>query len=295
MLMISTSQKSDDEISRQTSSDQEDCIKENCDCHPKTINVISQEQELVLDILRKVEDEKVKQELFEVLQKSVNKPKIKKTVSPYNSNEILKIFNQKSPNDLTIKDLWEEIRQYKKEIKDLRQFTSLGFINIQEQINRIIINQRNLDDNQENLEEVLESSQANDEATDAYLNTVSMVIFRRWEVSLTIVIKDRFVLNIVTLIDLGSTLNCMQEGLAPTQFYEKTKQILSKGNGKRLTIKYKLSNAHICNQGICVKQTFILVRDLKEKALLGVPFLNSIYPIKVDDQGLRTTLLDKEI
>ena len=226
MLMISTSQKSDDEISRQTSSDQEDCIKENCDCHPKTINVISQEQELVLDILRKVEDEKVKQELFEVLQKSVNKPKIKKTVSPYNSNEILKRFNQKSPNDLTIKDLWEEIRQYKKKIKDLRQFTSLGFINIQEQINRIIINQRNLDDNQENLEEVLESSQANDEATDAYLNTVSMVIFRRWEVSLTI----------VTLIDLGSTLNCMQKGLAPTQFYEKTKQILSKGNGKDLPL-----------------------------------------------------------
>ena len=64
----------------------------------------------------------------------------------------------------------------------------------------------------------------------------------------------------------------MQEGLAPTQFYEKTKQILSKGNGKRLTIKYKLSNAHIRNQGICVKQTFIIVRDLKEKALLGVPF-----------------------
>ena len=56
-----------------------------------------------------------------------------------------------------------------------------------------------------------------------------------------------------------------------------------------------MSNAHICNQGIFIKQTFILVRDLKEKALLGVPFLNFIYPIKVNDQGLRTTLLDNEI
>ena len=62
--------------------------------------------------------------------------------------------------------------------------------------------------------------------TDAYLNTISRVIFQRWEVSLTI----------VTLIDLGSTLNCMQKGLAPTQFYEKTKQILSKGNGKDLPL-----------------------------------------------------------
>ena len=60
-------------------------------------------------------------------------------------------------------------------------------------------------------------------------------------------------------------------------------------------INYKLSNAHICNQDICIKQTFILVRTLKEKVLLGVPFLNSIYPIRVDNQGLRITLLDKGI
>ena len=53
-----------DEISSQTSSDQDNCIQGNCDCQPKTINVISQDQELVLDVLRKVKDEKVKQELF---------------------------------------------------------------------------------------------------------------------------------------------------------------------------------------------------------------------------------------
>ena len=56
-----------------------------------------------------------------------------------------------------------------------------------------------------------------------------------------------------------------------------------------------MSNAHICNQGICIKQTFILVRDLKENVTLRIPFLNSICSIRLDDQGLRTTLLDKEI
>ena len=100
----------DEETSSQTSSDQDDCIKGNCDCHPKTINFISQEQELVLDALRKVEDEKVKQELFEVFKKFIHKPKIKKYVSPYNLNEILLTFNQKFLKDLTIKDLQEEIR-----------------------------------------------------------------------------------------------------------------------------------------------------------------------------------------
>ncbi|KAL6340474.1 hypothetical protein AAG906_006138 [Vitis piasezkii] len=76
---------------------------------------------------------------------------------------------------------------------------------------------------------------------------------------------------------------------------KKTRQALFGANGKKLIIKYKLSNAHICNQGICIKQTFILVKDLKEKVLLGVPFLSSIFPMWVDDQGIRTKLLDKEI
>ena len=282
------------EISSQTSSNQEECIKGNCDCQPNTINVISQDQELVLDVLRKVEDEKTKQDLYEVFKKSIGKQEVKKTVNPYNLNEILTRFNQQYTKDITIKDLQEEIRQYRKEIKDLRQFTSLGFSHLQEQINRIII-QGNLVDNQENLEEVSESSQGNDKEADAYLNTVSRVIFQTWEVSLTIVVKNQFVFYIVALIDSRAALNCLQEGLVPIRFYEKTKQTLFGANSKKLYIKYKLSNAHVCNQGICIKQTFILVKDLKEKALLGVLFLSSIYPMWVDDQRIGTKLLDKEI
>ena len=52
---------------------------------------------------------------------------------------------------------------------------------------------------------------------------------------------------------------------------------------------------HIRNHDICIKQTFILVKNLKEKVLLGIPFLSSIYPLWVDNQGIRTKLLDKEI
>ena len=97
------------------------------------------------------------------------------------------------------------------------------------------------------------------------------------------------------MIDSGAASNCLQEGLVPINFCEKTKESLFGANGKRLAIKYKLSNAHICNQDIYIKQTFILVKDLKEKALLGVHFLSSIYPMWVDNQGIRTKLLEKEI
>ena len=54
------------DVSSQSSSDRDVCIKGNCNCCPKTINVISQDQEFILDTLRKVEDEKTKQNLYEV-------------------------------------------------------------------------------------------------------------------------------------------------------------------------------------------------------------------------------------
>ena len=82
------------EISSQTSSNQEECVKGNCNCRPKTINFISKGQELVLDILRKIEDEKTKQDLYEVFKKFVIKPEVKKTINPYNLNEILNRFDQ---------------------------------------------------------------------------------------------------------------------------------------------------------------------------------------------------------
>ena len=84
---------SSEEISSQTSSDQEECIKSNCDCQLKIINVISQDQELVLDVLRKVEDENTKQDLYDVFKKSVSKQEVKTIVNPYNLSEILTRFN----------------------------------------------------------------------------------------------------------------------------------------------------------------------------------------------------------
>lgn len=59
----------------------------------------------------------------------------------------------------------------------------------------------------------------------------------------------------------------------PTKFHEKTKQVIFGANSKRLKIEYKLSNAHIFNQGICIRQSFIVVQDLKENVILGVNFL----------------------
>ena len=143
--------------------------------------------------------------------------------------------------------------------------------------------------------DIPESSHVNDNETNVFLNTINVVIFQIWEVSLAIVIKDKFAFDIVALIDSRAAKNCLQEVLVPFPLCEETSQSLFGANGKRLAIKYKLTNVHIRNHDIYIKQTFILVKDLKEKALLGIPFLSSIYPMWIDNQGIRTKFFDKEI
>ena len=67
-------------------------------------------------------------------------------------------------------------------------------------------------------------------------------------------------------------------------------------NEVRFKINYKLAKTHICNKRICIQQPFILVQDLGEGMVLGMPFLNTIYAItRVDNQGVRIELPNQEI
>ena len=61
----------------------------------------------------------------------------------------------------------------------------LGLSDLQDQINRI--------GNQEIHMDIPESSHINDNEINTFLNTVSRVIFQRWEISLTIVVKDLYI------------------------------------------------------------------------------------------------------
>ena len=101
---------------------------------------------------------------------------------------------------ITIKDLQEEVKQYKKEIKE-------------SSIKRIDTCPNYL--NQDSLK-TPKSPHDNNRKAEVYLNTVSRVISQKWEVHLTKVIKNKIAIDIIALIDSGAALNCLQEGLIPT-------------------------------------------------------------------------------
>ena len=49
------------------------------------------------------------------------------------------------------------------------------------------------------------------------------------------------------MIDSSADMNCIQEGLIPSKYFEKSTEKLVSVNGSQMKIKYELNNAHVCH------------------------------------------------
>jgi len=66
-------------------------------------------------------------------------------------------------------------------------------------------------------------------------------------------------------------------------------------NGESLNIKYTLNKGHIQNNDYCFKNMFLIVQNIAHDLILGTPFLTQIYPIYVNESGVHTQILGKQI
>lgn len=108
-------------------------------------------------------------------------------------------------------------------------------------------------------------------------------------------INKNLTLNKIALLDSGADQNCIVEGLIPTKYLEKGTSRLYSATGERLKINYKLSKAHICNNGIYFVNDFVITRDINEEIILGIPFLSQIKPYFTELDSIKTTILGKKI
>ena len=88
-------------------------------------------------------------------------------------------------------------------------------------------------------------------------------------IMIKLVISPNFVLNKIALLDSGADCNCIIEGLIPTKYLQKGSTKLYSATGERICINYKLSNAHICNDGICLANDFVITKNINEEIILG--------------------------
>ena len=124
---------------------------------------------------------------------------------------------------------------------------------------------------------------------------MTIVQKQRWYTKITLKINSDFQSTFITLIDLGADLNCIQGGLIPTVYFVKTSQRLSTASNVPLKVQYKIPQDHICTDGICIKTSFLLVKNISYQIVLGTSFLTQLYHFYIDSQGLQTTYNNQKI
>ena len=67
---------------------------------------------------------------------------------------------------------------------------------------------------------------------------------------------------------------------------KKTSERLSSANGSQMNIKYKLPKVHICQDGVCFKTSFVLIRNMTDRIILGLPIIYLLYPFTTTIKGL---------
>jgi 3-isopropylmalate dehydratase small subunit len=72
-------------------------------------------------------------------------------------------------------------------------------------------------------------------------------------------------------------LNCIQEGLVPSKYFEKSTEKLSFAIGNKLSINFELNNVHVCKHKVCFHIPSVLVKDMSENVILDIPFIAMIY------------------
>ena len=102
---------------------------------------------------------------------------------------------------------------------------------------------------------------------------MTIVQKQRWYTKITLKINPDFQSTFKALIDSRDDLNYIQERLIPTVYFVKTSQRLSTTSNFSLKVQYKIPQGLICKNGICIKTSFLLVKNISYQIVLGTPSL----------------------
>ncbi|GAV59544.1 hypothetical protein CFOL_v3_03075, partial [Cephalotus follicularis] len=238
---------------------------------------------LLLQLVDKIDDPELKREYLLKLKDLISIELTKSTSQPYTLQKIFQKFNNPLPQNLTLQDLQKEIKDTKQDLQKFKQKTKKQIIHLEQLLSQ---NHSSSSSNKE-IEPIDPiNPEIQEETSIKFINLIKRITYQKWHINITIAIQDSFKLQTIALIDSGAQMNCIQEGLIPTKFFEKTNQKLFTANGENLSVKFKIPDVHIYNDGICIKQTFILVKDLDIGVILGQPFLEVIKPFKLKNKGI---------
>ena len=123
---------------------------------------------------------------------------------------------------------------------------------------------------------------------NSQLNLVYKVLPPKWFTKVKIVVCHDYHFTVIAMIDSSADMNCIQEGLIPSKYFKNSTEKLVYANGTQMKIKYELNNAHVCHGNVCFKIPSVLIKNMTDKVILGLPFINALYLFLVEHDGITT-------
>ena len=62
-----------------------------------------------------------------------------------------------------------------------------------------------------------------------------------------------------------------------------------------MQIEFKIPKTHVCQDNTCFKTTFVLVKNMTDRVILGNPFMCLLYPFITDSEGITTHPLGQPV
>ena len=74
---------------------------------------------------------------------------------------------------------------------------------------------------------------------------VNKIFHPKWFTKVKIVVSPDYHLTVIAMINSGADMNCIQEGLIPSKYFEKSTERLVSANSSQMKIKYEIGRAHV--------------------------------------------------
>uniref|UniRef100_A0A7N0TK87 Peptidase A2 domain-containing protein n=1 Tax=Kalanchoe fedtschenkoi TaxID=63787 RepID=A0A7N0TK87_KALFE len=186
----------------------------------------------LIEFLQSIKDKELRSKVIESIdipsssETRQNKETFKPDNSPYMMSEVFESIRQKhekvSETPTNVLDLKIEIDNLKDEIKLLKQLNN----NLNQRVSKL-----------ENVETQTDLINPNEPLKEGFL-------------------------SLTALVDSGADVSVIQEELIPTKYFEKTTHSLRHAGGEKLQIDFKLPEAYICNNRVCIPESFLLVKNI---------------------------------
>jgi hypothetical protein len=194
----------------------------------KQINVLTQDQEFILEAIKRLDDPHLQKTYLDKLLKDFNQPEHPSSNPPNrsilpsintNTYDLTKILNKKkSKTTIIIPELHSEIKTLKSELQTLKQAQQKDSAILQHLLSKI---ESQSDTESESEDQTIESHALPHTLTniehipDDFLNVLTQISLKKYLIKITLIFSEDFKLDTIVLFDTSADLNCIKEGVVP--------------------------------------------------------------------------------